>query len=126
MPENPRVECAALEVQHAVVFRNKVQVASAARDSRKLGDHAVCVRNGMQDVAAYGEIETAIGGAQLEDALVLERQPGREPGVARASEIQMMVDDIDAEHAGFWKEFGQPRGAFTGAAAGVEYAGLRR
>jgi len=50
----------------------------AARNTHKLGNYAVGVRDRVQYVPANGEIETPVGGIQLKHALVLERQPGSE------------------------------------------------
>src|SRR5208337_203131 len=82
MPEIPRVERAALKVKHAVVLGNQVQGTSPARHSRKFGDHAIRVRDGMKDMAAHGQVETTVGRLKLENTLVLERQSGREVCVA--------------------------------------------
>src|SRR4029077_5178656 len=78
MPKIARIECATLKVKHAVVLRNEVQVASAARYPDKLGNDAVGVRYGMKAMAAHREIEAAISSLKLENALVLECQPGCE------------------------------------------------
>ncbi len=80
----------------------------------------------MNDVPADGEVETAVGGRELVDALMLEREPGREASIARPGELQMRVDDVDAEDAGAGKKLGQPRGRLAGAAAGIENARRRR
>jgi hypothetical protein len=79
-----------------------------ARNTRQLSDHPVGVRNGMQHMPANRKIETPIGGTQPEDALVLERQPGTEIRVARSCQIQMVVDDVHAEHGGSREKCGQP------------------
>src|SRR5579863_1712613 len=78
----------------------------------------------MKDMAAYSQIETAIGSRKLEDALVLESQPGGKVCVARSSHLQVMVNDVNSEHAGSGKEFSQARGSFASAASGVEYVRL--
>ena len=61
-------------MKHSVILWNHVQVASAARDPHQLGNYTVGVRDRVQNVPANGEIETPVGGIQLEHALVLERQ----------------------------------------------------
>src|SRR5580700_3123994 len=108
MPKVPWIESRTLEVQHAVVFRNDVQIPAPARDTDEFGDHAVCMGNGMKHVAAHGEIEGAVGGFEFENALMLERKARREAGVAPASELQMRIDDVDSEHARPRKKFGKP------------------
>src|SRR6266545_7066460 len=80
----------------------------------------------LNDVAAYGEVKTAVGGSKLEHALVLEGEPRREPCVARARELQVVIDDVDSEHAGLREELGQPRCRLAGAAARVEYSRIGR
>ena len=80
----------------------------------------------LNDMAAYGEIKTAVGGRELEHALVLEGEPRCEPRVARARELQVVIDDVDSEDAGFGKELGQARCRLAGAAARVEYSRLGR
>ena len=54
------------------------------------------MRNGLNDVAAYGEVETAVGGGELEHALMLEGEPGRKPCIARARDLQVRIDDVDS------------------------------
>ena len=83
MPKIPRIKHIPLEVKHAVVFRNKVQVAAATGNANELGNHAIRMRNRMQDMTAYGEVEAAIRGREFEYALMLECQPGREMCVPR-------------------------------------------
>ena len=61
MPEIPGVECTALEMQHAVVFGNDMNVASAPSHAHQLGDHPVRVWDGMNDVAAHGEVVAQVG-----------------------------------------------------------------
>src|ERR1700722_4326336 len=78
MPEVAWIDGGALEVQHVVVFGNQVQVPAASRHSYELGDHLIRVRDGMKHVAAYGEVEAAVCGLQLVNALMLEPQPWRE------------------------------------------------
>ena len=121
VPEVPRIERPALKVQHAVVFGDQVQVASRARNARKLGDHALRVRNGLKDVATHGQIESAVVRSEREHALVLERKPRRQLGIARLGALEMRVDDVHSEHAGLWKELGQARCRFSGAATRFEY-----
>jgi hypothetical protein len=72
MPKISRIKRAALKVEHAVILWNEVQVTSATRNPRKLGDHAVWVRDRMNHVAANGEVETTISGLEPENALALK------------------------------------------------------
>ena len=95
MPEFPRIERPALKMKHAVILWNQVQVTAMPRNPHQFGDHAVRVRDGMHNVATHCEVEATIKGPKFEDALVLERQPRREPCVARARELQMVIDDVE-------------------------------
>src|SRR5262249_36236779 len=126
MPEVARVERAALEVQHPVVLGDDVQVATLPSYSHELGHDALRIRDRMDDMAAHREIEARIGRLQLVHALMLERNTRRKPRIPLSSEIQMLIDDVDAEHAGARKKLRQPRRPFTGAAAGVENVRLLR
>ncbi len=80
----------------------------------------------MKDVAAYGEVESAVRGAELEHALVFELEARREVRVARSRQLQMLVDDVNSEHLSARKEPSQTRGALTCAATGVEDVCLLR
>ncbi|HWX94380.1 MAG TPA: hypothetical protein VNY29_17255 [Terriglobales bacterium] len=80
----------------------------------------------MKDMATHREIEAAISGLELENALVLEGQPGCEIRVPLSRKIQVLVNDVNSEHLGAGKEFGQARRAFASAASSVEYVGLGR
>ena len=71
-----------MKVQHAVVFRDYVQVAAAARYADELGDHAIGMRNRMDDVAADGQIEAPICDVEVVDALMLEAEPRHQLAVA--------------------------------------------
>jgi hypothetical protein len=109
MPEFPRVELATLEVQHPVVLGNEVQISSRSRDPRQLSQHAVRMRNGVGYVAAHRQVKTIIGKSQLEDAPVLKLQSGRKFGVAGSRQLQVMINNIDADHVRPRKKFCQPR-----------------
>src|SRR6266853_1808430 len=98
MPKVQRIERCPLEVQHAVVFGNEVQISSSARNTSELGDHAVRVRNGMKHVAAHGEIEAAVSGFEFENTLMLECQTRRQTRVAPTREFQVLFDDVNSEH----------------------------
>ncbi len=124
MPEIAGIERAALEVQHPVVLGNQMQVASRAGHAHQLGYHAIGMRNGVDYVTAHREIEAAIRGFELKDALVLESQTGRKCRVTRSRQCQVIVDDVHAQHPGSRKKLGQPRRPFAGAAAGIENARL--
>jgi hypothetical protein len=126
MPEIARIQRAALEMQHPVVLGNQMQVTSRAGNARQFGDHAIGVRNGVHYVTAYGEIKAAIRRFQLKDALVLEGQAGRQLRVTRPRQRKVIVDDVDAQHAGPGKKLRQPRRTFAGTAAGIEDASLVR
>ena len=120
MPEIPRLERAALEVQHAVVLGNHVQVATSSRHARKLGEHAVGVRNRLNDVAAHGEVEAAVLGVEVVDALVLESEPWRKVRITRSRKVQVRIDDVHAEDARPPEKLGQARCGFARAATGIE------
>jgi hypothetical protein len=96
------------------------------RDVDELCDHAVGVRYGVYDVAAYSEIESPVGGTEFEDTSVLKRQSRPEASIARLCQLQVVINDIDSEHSGLRKEFSQPRGPFARTATGIEYASLGR
>ena len=113
-------------MQHAVVFRNDMKVASAPSHAHQLGDHPVRVWDGMNDVAAHGEVVAQVGCGKRVHALVIEDKPRRQTRVARSRQLQMLVDDVDSEHARLREKLGEARGSFTGAAAGIEYPWLRR
>ena len=49
-----------------------MQVTPTARNPRELCDYPVDVWNRLQDMSADGEVETAVGCVEGEDALVLE------------------------------------------------------
>ena len=79
----------------------------------------------MQNMTAYGEVETAIRGRELEYALMLERQPGREMCVPRSGEIQVLVNNVDSQDMSARKEFGESRSHLAGATPGIKYPGIR-
>src|ERR1700746_745252 len=72
IPKVQRIEGGALEMKHAVVFGDEVQVSHAARYSRELRDYAFGVRNGMKHVTAHGQIEAAVRGLDFVNRLMLE------------------------------------------------------
>jgi hypothetical protein len=78
----------------------------------------------MNYVPAYAEVKTTVSGFEPENALTLKDQPGRKLSVARSRKLQMVVDDVYAEHLGSRKKFGKPGSPFTGAATCIEYPGL--
>lgn len=101
-----------------------MQNAAGARDARKFGDDALCVRDRMNDVAADGKIERSIGRSELVNALAFERDARRERSVMRSRQVEMFVDDVDAEYACLRKERRQSRTCLTGSAARVEDVGV--
>src|SRR4029077_10449299 len=107
MPKVQRIKGRALEMQHAVVFGNQVQISSPACDAGKFGDHAVGVWNGMKHVAAHSEIEAAVGSFEFEDTLIFERQARRETCVASTRKFQMGIDDVDSEDVSERKKLGK-------------------
>ena len=126
VPEPPRIQRAALEVQHAVVFGNQVQPSARAGHPREFGDHAVGMRDRMQHVAADDEIERAIRRVQLEHALVLEGHPRSQRRGASARERQVRVDDVDAEDKRLRVQLAEAEGDLARATAGVEDSQLPR
>ena len=85
VPEIARVEFAAtLEVQHPIILGEDVQVASGPRDANELADDPFGVGNGVKHVTANREVESAVGFLQIENALMREREPGRQARVTRS------------------------------------------
>ena len=76
--------------------------------------------NRLDDMAAHGEVETAVFGVEVVDALVLESKPRCKTRITRPRKIQMRIDDIDTEDAGSRKELRQARCRFARAASRVE------
>src|SRR5271169_6417860 len=103
-----------------------MQVAAGFGDACKFRDDAIGMRDRMQHVTAYGEIEGAVGGVESKYGLMLEFQPGCEACISRTGQSEMVVNDIHAENMRPREEFGETRGNFAGAAPGVENARLGR
>jgi hypothetical protein len=80
----------------------------------------------MQHMAARHQIERFVGGVQRVEALVRERQPRRKPRVARSRDVEMRIDDVDAEHARRSEELGKPRRSLARSASGIENGRLLR
>ena len=85
-----------------------MQPTAGFRDAHELGDGAIGVGNRLQHVAADDEIELRVRQAELEDAAVLEAQALAERRAPRAGQLEMAVDDVDAEHARPRKHLRQP------------------
>ncbi len=98
LPEVARIRRATLEVQHAVIFGDDVQIPAATRDANELRERSVGIRNRVDDVSADGKIEAAIGDLQVEYAPMLERESRGEMRKARARKLEMRIDDVDTEH----------------------------
>jgi len=60
----------------------------------------------MNDVPTNGKVEITVRRAELEHALVLERQPGSDVCMAGTCQLQVGINDIDPEHMGSRKELG--------------------
>src|SRR5712691_1073167 len=103
-----------------------MQVAARLRDPDQLGKYPLRIGNRVEHVAAHREVKSMVRDFEPEYALVLERKPGRQAGKPRASERQVLVENVDAEHVRLRKMLGQARGALTSTAARVEDARFRR
>src|SRR5258708_3080486 len=122
MAKIQRMDRGTLEVQHAVVFGNQVQISSPACNTSEFGNHLVRVRDGMKHVAAHGEIEAAVRRLEFVNTLMLESQERREIGVALPGKFQIVIHDVDSEHLSARTQFGNPSRAFPRAAALSNYA----
>ncbi len=74
----------------------------------------------MQDVAAETQVERRRSGGEPEDALMFEAQSRCELGVAFSRQLQMRVDDVDAEHRRLREEVRDARGDLSRTAPGVQ------
>src|SRR5207237_6116120 len=122
VPKVARIERSALEMQYAVVFGDQMKVAAPPRNAHELGEHAIGMRNRVDDVPAHRQIETAVFDAELVHALALEREPRRKPRITRSRKVEVRIDDVDAEHTRVGKQIGEPRRRLAGPASGVENA----
>jgi len=61
----------------------------------------------VEDVAANHEIEAAARHTQLKNALILKTQSQRESRVAGASQIEVLLDDVNTKDLRSWKKFRQ-------------------
>src|ERR1700728_2681883 len=109
-----------LEMEHAVVFGDQVDIAAGPRDAGELGDYLIGVRDRMQDVAADRQIVRFIGGVEAEDCLMLEAETWRKICVSLAGKVEVGVDDVDTENLRLGKKLGEAGGGFAGPAAGVQ------
>jgi len=66
------------------------------------------MRDRVHHVPADGEVEGAIGQPELVDAAVLEGQSRGQRRVARPRQLQMMVEDVHAEHGRAREQLGKP------------------
>ena len=103
-----------------------MQVTSRPRDPYQFRDYPVRMGNGMDHVAAYREIEALVWELETEHVAVFKRESSCQAGKPRSSQLQVFVDDVDAEYLRPGKMLGQSRGRLTGAAAGIEYARFGR
>ena len=120
-PEVVGVEPPRFEIDHQVVLGDQVDPAAALCHARQLAYRAIGVGDGLQHVAAHDEIELRVGNAELEDAAVVEHDARSERGAARASRLEVAIDDVDAEHARSRQHGRDSIRDFAGAAAGVQH-----
>ncbi len=87
MPKIAGINSGALEMQHAVIFGNDVQITSSASHSRQFANHAIRMRNGLQHMPAHSEVKRAVSELQLKNALMLEFQARGQTRVALAGKF---------------------------------------
>lgn len=79
----------------------------------------------MEDMAAHGEIKAAIQETKVEQALMLEIQSAREAGITGSRQVQVFVNDVDAQYVRLRKELGKAGRNLAGATAGIEDSGIQ-
>jgi hypothetical protein len=107
-------------MEHSVVLGDEMEPSAGTRHALELGDDLVGMRDRVEHMPACREVERSIRQAQLEDAPVLESEPRSELGVAVPRELEMIVENVDAENFRLRVELGETRSALARAAPGVQ------
>src|ERR1700722_11642431 len=97
MPKVARIKVRALEMQHAVVFRDHVQISPGPGNAKQLGNGPLRIWNGLQHMPAHGQIDPAIRSLKFENALMFERQPRGEASIPLTRQFQVRIDNVDAK-----------------------------